>query len=150
MKPEVYLDSSIAFYGAGNIGYRWAVKVTNAIAGRFVKAETDSFFFLDLLDQHAFQKDFQGMRTHFYFFRKIIPQSQTVTVEDFEKSFELFKEFPEASPRLLLRGSIMDRIGIRKIATTFSSGMEKFTFFDRTNLMSELKDMNLSQEVLKT
>ncbi|MCB0420255.1 MAG: hypothetical protein KDD61_04625 [Bdellovibrionales bacterium] len=149
MTEKVYLDSSLGFYGAGNIGYRWAVKVINAVSGRFVHVNTDCFFFLDLMDQHYYQNDFQGINTHFQTFQKILPRVEAVTVADFDQSYLLFKEYPNASPRLLLVGAIMKRLEIRKIVTTFSSGMEKFSFFERTNLMTVLNEMKLSRRVLE-
>ncbi len=133
----IFCDSSIAFYGAGNIGYRWAAKVLAAVGDREI-AVADALMPLEAVDQHVLAGDFEGACTHLKSLCGIFREFKTVTVEDFEHSADLFQKNPHASPRLLLRKALMDRFGSHEIIGTFAAGCEKIEGLKRVNLMGKL------------
>jgi hypothetical protein len=135
----IFCDSNIAFYCAGNIGYRWAVKVMAAIAENDLGVTSDSLMCLEVVDQYCAADDFEGAHTQLRALRAIFPDLKEVTCGDFERSAELFSENPEASARLLLRFAVMERFGTNRLIATFSANCETIRRLERHNLMARLE-----------
>jgi hypothetical protein len=134
----IFCDSSIAFYGAGSIGYRWAAKVLAEISRHRLPVTADSLMCLEVADQHAGAGDHEGARVQLAGLREIFPPFETVTAEDFDLSAELFASSPSAPPRLLLRAAVMKRKGSRDLIATFSARSHEIPGIRRVNLMDEM------------
>lgn len=109
------VDSNVALIATGQIGEAWAVVILDEIAkGRFTGI-SDVFFLQEILDRfYLLGENYKG-RKIFTAFRKIMDDNLGATVDDFEKSYRLFKACPAASPRDLLHGAIMLNAGITDI-----------------------------------
>lgn len=138
---RIFYDSSIAFYCAGCIGYRWAVKVAGVAAANDVDSVADSLLFQEILDRFYLRQEQGTGELVARSFRRIMHRTVPVTVQDFDHSAELFRRYPTLSPRILLRAAVMRREGVRKICSTFASGFEQMEEVERVNLMERVAPM---------
>ncbi len=142
MSEKIFLDSNVVFYCAGNIGYRWAVKVIKKIALEEVDIKTDVFLFQDILDRFFYINDRYTGEVIFKNIRKIVADVVPVTVADFDLSCDLRKKYPQSSPRILLKTACAVNNGSNKICSTYSTDMEIIKEVERVNLMDKLYERN--------
>ena len=139
-QQKVFYDSSIIHFCSGQIGYRWAVKVTYTAAANLVESYTDTLMYQDILDFYETKGDHNRGETIFKYTKKIMNNTVPVTVEDFDASYELHKKFMDVSPRVLLRTAVMHRMGITDLAAGFAAGIERIPEIRRVNLMEKVAD----------
>lgn len=135
---NVFIDSSIAFYCAANVGYRWAVKVMYVIAAGKICAITDTFVLQEILE-HYYSSEKPGKGELLSdCFRKIIQVMLPVAEADFILSCELNKKYPNVSPRILLHAAVMINNAQQQICSTFASGTENISELKRVNLLTQI------------
>lgn len=134
---SLFVDSSIVFYCAGCIGYRWAVKVTTLIARDDSLVCTDTLFFEELLDRFDLTEDRDRGEILFQTARRLVTRVLPVTANDFDTSCTLALKYPDASPRLLLRVAVMLNNGIDRIVATHSSRLQSISEVTRVNLLEQ-------------
>ena len=138
---NIFIDSSIAFYCAANVGYRWAVKVMYLIAAGKIRGITDTFVCQEILERFFSSEEPGKGELLCRYFRQLIQVMLPVTEEDFILSCELRKKYPKVSPRILLRAAVMINNGQREICTTFASGIENISELERINLLAKIGEI---------
>jgi len=138
---NIFIDSSIAFYCAANVGYRWAVKVMQLIAAGQIGGITDTIVQQEILDHYFASEEPGNGELLGSCFRKLIHVMLPVTEEDFILSCELRKKYPYVSPRILLHAAVMINNGQREICSTFASGIENISEVERVNLLAKIGEI---------
>jgi len=120
---NIFIDSSIAFYCAANVGYRWAVKVMYLIAAGKIRGITDTFVCQEILERFFSSEEpgkgellcsCFGQKMH-RCFKEIVDRVLPVSVSDFDASYRLFKKHPAKSPRELLHAAVTMNHKVTKI-----------------------------------
>ncbi len=142
MLEKIFYDSSIIHFCSGSIGYRWAVKVTAMPALKMVSGVTDVLMLQELLERFFFQGEAakDTAETLFLSTQNIMSEIVSVTVSDFDESYKEFIKYPQVSPRILLRTSVMRRKQWSKLCATFATGVEYFQDIQRVNLMNYMEE----------
>lgn len=139
MKGKAFIDSSLVFYTAGSIGYRWAVKVMRIVAENEGRVSADVLLFQEILDFFWQRHDPDRAETLFAATRGLLSDVVPVTAEDFDRSAELHASYPDATPRSLLRIATMLNNGSKELCATYSAELEGIKEITRVNLMEEIK-----------
>jgi hypothetical protein len=139
MKSKKFVDSNIIFYCSGNIGYCWAVKVVQEIAKNNEDIYADIFLFQEILDRFYYLNDLDRAEILHNTTRSLLDNVVEVTVNDFDKSYELHQKYPNLQPRLLLRVGVMINNNSREIISTYSADSEEIEEITRINLMENIK-----------
>lgn len=109
------VDSNVALIATGQIGEAWAVVILEEIAKGNCKGISDMFFLQEILDRfHFLGEGYKGKKLC-KAFRKIMNENLDVTVADFDLSYELYKQSPEANPRDLIHAGVMKNAGMLEI-----------------------------------
>ncbi len=138
---NIFIDSSIAFYCAANVGYRWAVKVMYLIAAGKIRGITDTFVCQEILERFFSSEEPGKGELLCSCFRQIIQVMLPVTEEDFILSCELRKKYPNVNPRILLRAAVMINNAQQEICSTFASGIENISELERVNLLEKFGEI---------
>jgi hypothetical protein len=139
MKEKTFIDSNIIFYCSGDIGYRWAVKVTQEVAKNGDNIYADVFLFQEILDRFYYLNDPDRAEYMYNATRGLLTNVVEVTVDDFDRSFELHQKYPHLQPRLLLHIGVMTNNNSEKIISTYSADVEEIEEVKRINLMENIK-----------
>jgi hypothetical protein len=134
----VFYDSSVCFFCAGDVGYRWAMKVTALIARNAVPWAVDALFFPEILDGFFHTREPLQGEVVYGSFRRLAHGPVSVTVEDFDQAALLHERHPGLSPRVALRAAVARRHGSTRMCATFAAGFESVEGIDRVNLMEEV------------
>lgn len=138
---RVFLDSSLVFFASGQIGYRWAVKVMYMVAARKARFVVGTLFFQEILDRMEYLVEREKGEFLFRESLRLMEEIEETTEADFKKSHELFKKYPQVSPRVLLHAATMSRLGIDRFCATFASGVEHMRELRRVNLMEKVEEV---------
>lgn len=139
MEDRTFIDSSLVFYGSGSIGYRWAVKVMEIVAREDLRIVADTFLFQEVLDRFTGRGDLDRAEILHTVVRDLFTEVVPVRVEDFDRAAELFRSYPSASPRALLRIATMLNSGARDLCATYSAELERIREINRVNLMENIR-----------
>ncbi len=136
---KMFLDSSLPLYAAGNIGYRWAVKVMKKVSIDNTLVYTDTLFFQEVIDWFMFHNKRDHAQIVFHSLRKIVKNVIPLSVNDFELMIDLSKKYSSLSPRALIHVAVMKNNNIHKIISTYSSDIDEIKEIRRINLIEEVK-----------
>lgn len=112
---KLLIDSNVVFIAVGQIGEAWAAVILEEVARRRVAAVMDVLSFQELLDRFAHTGELYAGKRIFRCCRLLFAGPAHVTVDDFDRSFELHQQYPQVSPRDLMHAAVALNHGITAI-----------------------------------
>ena len=139
----ILIDSNIPFIATGQIGEAWAVVILEQVISQNLDGVIDALYLQELLDRSVAVGEVFAGKKLFSCCRQIFTKTLPVTVQDFDLSCTLYKQYPQSSPRDLIHAAVAKNNSIDEIFSIDGPCFDEIEGIKRTNINHLLTALNI-------
>ncbi len=145
---KIILDSNQPLIATNQIGEAWTMVILKEVAKEKIEGYTDIFYLQEILDRYFYINEIFKGKKIFYAFKNIVTDIFSITPEDFDLSYKLYKKNKEISPRDLIHAAVGINNNITEILSIDGPGFDKLKEIKRIKLPDLLKSLNLKNNYI--
>ena len=140
---EFVIDSNVVFIATGQIGEAWCVVILEEVSKGRVPGLTNTFYTQEILDVYYNHGTHLKGKKLFKAFNRIVDGMLSVTVDDFDKAYELFQRNTEQSPRECIHSANAINNNLKDIFSVDGPRFDDIPEVERVELNTLLEKLKL-------